>query len=99
MNAKEKQQQANALLEVYGSLLTNKQQAIMKDKYQYDLSLQEISEHYRISRAAALDAIKVASKKMEAYENKLHLLKKREAVLKLVKDEKTKKKIKTILKV
>ena len=74
MNAKEKATRMNMLLDAYGALLTSTQQKIMNDKYRYDLSLQEISEHFYISRAAALDAIKVASKKLEDYEKRLHFI-------------------------
>ncbi|MCQ2792457.1 MAG: hypothetical protein MJ208_02925 [Bacilli bacterium] len=97
MNVKEKVTYMNLLLETYGSLLTTTQQKIMVDKYQYDLSLQEISEQYSITRSAALDAIKVASKKLENYEKKLNLIKKKEKILKIVKDKKLRKEIKTIL--
>lgn len=97
MNANEKQQRANKLLEVYGALLTKKQQAIMKDKYVYDLSLQEIAAHFKITRAAALDALNTAMKKLEEYESKLSLIKKKAKILKLIKDTNTKKKINELL--
>lgn len=86
----------NQLLDAYGALLTPTQQKIMCDKYRYDLSLQEISEHFYISRAAALDAIKVASKKLEEYEKKLHFISKIEVALKEIKDPKLKNKIKRV---
>lgn len=94
MNAKEKATHMNRLLDAYGALLTPTQQKIMSDKYRCDLSLQEISEHFYISRAAALDAIKVASKKLEEYEKKLHIVAKEDTILKLIKDPNLKKKIK-----
>ncbi|MCQ2794083.1 MAG: hypothetical protein MJ207_01775 [Bacilli bacterium] len=97
MNASEKQQHAILLLETYGSLLTNKQLAIMNDKYKYDLSLQEIAVRHKITRSGALDAIKLATKNLEHYETKLHLIKKKTMVLKLIKDPKVKSKIKEIL--
>lgn len=97
MNINEKMTKMNKLLEVYGSLLTSTQRKIMKDKYQYDLSLQEISEHFHISRAGALDAIKTASNKLIEYENKLHLISKKEKALKLIKDKTLKKQINEIL--
>lgn len=87
----------NLLLDTYGSLLTKKQLDIMKDKYQYDLSLQEISEHYSISRSAALDAIKIATNKLNEYEKKLNLIKKKNEVLNIIKDKKIKDKVKEIL--
>ncbi len=87
----------NLLLDTYGSLLTKKQLDIMKDKYRYDLSLQEISEHYSISRSAALDAIKIATNKLNEYEKKLNLIKKKNEVLNIIKDKKIKDKVKEIL--
>lgn len=96
MNAKEKATHMNRLLDTYGALLTPTQQKIMSDKYRCDLSLQEISEHFYISRAAALDAIKVASKKLEEYEKKLHIVSKENKILNEIKDKKLKAKIKAI---
>ncbi|MCQ2796623.1 MAG: DNA-binding protein [Bacilli bacterium] len=96
MNAKEKAARMNLLLDTYGNLLTPTQQKIMADKYRCDLSLQEISEHFYISRAAALDAIKVASKKLEEYEKKLHFVEKENKIINVVKDKNLKKKIKSI---
>ncbi len=97
MNAKEKATRMNQLLDAYGALLTPTQQKIMYDKYRYDLSLQEISEHFYISRAAALDAIKVASKKLEEYEKKLHFIAKNEKILASIKDKKLREKVKSII--
>lgn len=62
------------MLEFYGRLLTPSQRQIMSDYYLFDLSLSEISENRKISRSAALDAIKRASKKLESYEDKLGLI-------------------------
>ncbi len=97
MNAKEKATYMNRLLETYGSMLTLTQQKIMSDKYQYDLSLKEISDHFSISRSAALDAINVASKKLIECENKLHFIAKKEKALKCIKDKKLREQIKSIL--
>ena len=96
MNAKEKATRMNELLDTYGNLLTPTQQKIMSDKYRCDLSLQEISEHFYISRAAALDAIKVAGKKLEEYEKKLHIVEKKEKIVNIIKDPKLKNKIKEV---
>lgn len=97
MNAKEKLERCNILIETYGSLLTKKQLAIMKDKYEFDLSLQEIATNYHISRSAALDSINVSTKKLEEYETKLQFIKKKEKVLNIIKDSKIKKLVKDIL--
>lgn len=63
------------LLDFYGRLLTDSQREIMSDYYLYDLSLSEISENRAISRSAASDTIRKASKKLELYEEKMGLIK------------------------
>ena len=45
----------NLLLDMYESLLTDKQRTIMQLHYREDLSLAEISEELSISRAGVLD--------------------------------------------
>lgn len=56
------------LLDVYGKLLTNKQLEIMKQYYDEDLSLSEISENLNISRQAVYDTIKKSEKLLYEYE-------------------------------
>lgn len=65
------------LFEVYGELLAEKQKNYVRDYYLYDLSLKEVAEEYNISRASVLDTIKQATKKLEEFEETLHLLEKR----------------------
>ncbi len=65
------------LLEVYESLLTEKQREIMDDYYRYDLSLGEISSSREISRAGAYDTIKKSIDKLEEFEAKLQLVQKK----------------------
>ncbi len=65
----------NSLLDVYGRLLTESQLDVMKDYYQNDLSLSEISELRNISRTAVSDMLKQARQKLENYEEKIGLLK------------------------
>ena len=67
----------NKLYEIYGLLLTEKQQQIFEDYYQYDLSLQEIATNYNVSRSAVLDALQKSVSKLEEYESKLHFLDKK----------------------
>ena len=52
----------------------------IKSYYLYDLSLSEIAEENGISRASVLDTLNQANKKLEEYENALHLLVKREKI-------------------
>lgn len=63
----------NKLISTYGNLLTDTQRDILQDYYEYNLSLQEISENRNISRAAVSDAIKKAEQKLEKYEKELGL--------------------------
>lgn len=70
-------ERAVCLLEAYEGLLTEKQRDIMDDYYRYDLSLSEIAENRSISRAGAYDAIQKSLEKLEEYEAKLGLIKKK----------------------
>ena len=67
----------NELYDLYGSLLTKKQQEIIELYYCDDLSLSEISEQYNISRNAVYDCLKKGIKQLEKYEKELSLLEKR----------------------
>ena len=61
------------LLQIYGELLTNKQQEVASLYYDYDLSLAEISENLGISRQAVLDSLHNACDSLRYYEEKLNI--------------------------
>ena len=62
------------LLDVYGSLLNEKQYRIAVDYYNEDLSLSEISENEGMTRQAAHDTLKRTAQLLHSYEEKLNYL-------------------------
>lgn len=74
----------NDLFEKYGSLLTEAQRQVMREYYEYDLSLSEIAENLSVSRTAVSDALKKSVAKLENFEGRLHLLKKDQDILDLI---------------
>lgn len=62
------------LYDFYGELLNEHQRKIFEDFVFNDLSLGEIAEEQDISRQAVHDLVKRSTKKLEEYENKLHLM-------------------------
>jgi predicted DNA-binding protein YlxM (UPF0122 family) len=66
----------NNLFDLYGCLLTEKEQVTFKDYYQEDLSLSEIAEENKVSRAAVQKTVKNVLEKLNYYEEKLHLFNK-----------------------
>lgn len=91
------------LLEIYGKLLTEKQNEYMEYYYNEDLSLSEIADNDGITRQAVREIIVKSKNKLEEYENKLQLMKKRKQISekiqemkKDIEDEKTKEKLQEI---
>ena len=64
----------SVLYDIYGGLLTDKQQKCMELHFYNDLSLSEIADEYGVSRQAIYDLIKRAGQILERYENRLKLL-------------------------
>ena len=62
------------LYDIYGGLLTDKQQNCMEMHFYNDLSLSEIADEYGVSRQAIYDLIKRAGQILERYEDRLKLL-------------------------
>ena len=64
------------LYDFYGELLTEHQRNVYEDFVLNDLSLGEIAAEEGISRQGVHDLVKRCSKKLQSYENKLHLVEK-----------------------
>ena len=64
----------NDLFDLYGSLLTKKEQEIFKLYYEEDLSLSEISENLHISRSAISKTLKTGENKLISFEEKIKKL-------------------------
>ncbi len=66
----------NNLYDIYGELLTEKEQEVFHDYYQEDLSLAEIADNKKVSRSAVQKMIKIVLEKLNYYEEKLSVYKK-----------------------
>ena len=69
-----KTERLNQLYELYGVLLTDKQQAYFVAYYQNDFSLAEIASEFGVSRNAVFDQLNTAIQHLQNYEEKLKLL-------------------------
>lgn len=70
------------LLDIYGKLLTQKQQRLCDMYYNQDYSLAEIAEIEETTRQAARDGISKAKQKLRHFEQCLGMCDKRERTLK-----------------
>ena len=68
------------LLEIYGNLLTEKQNEFMNYYYNKDLSLSEIADNENITRQAVRTILVKSKKKLEEYEEKLEFARKQENI-------------------
>ena len=75
----EKHVRLGLLLDIYGELLTERQQSILFQSVNEDCSLAEIAEG--VSRQAVRDAIMKAADNLEGYENRLKLMERRMALM------------------
>ena len=62
------------LYDIYGELLTKKQQEIFEEYYLYNLSLREIAENKEISYQAVRDSIKSSENTLLNFEKVTHTL-------------------------
>ena len=72
----EKNVKISMLNEIYGKLLTQKQNEIIEDYYNNDLTLSEIAQNNKITRQAVRDILKKGENKLLEYEEKLKYMKK-----------------------
>ena len=72
----EKNVKISILLQIYGNLLTEKQNTVLDDYYNNDLSLSEIAENNNITRQAVRDNIKKWEQKLFEFEEKLRIMEK-----------------------
>lgn len=63
--------QITILYDIYGKLLTEKQQAIFEEYYIYNLSLREIAQNKKISYQAVRDSIKNSQESLKKFEKVL----------------------------
>ena len=90
----------NDLFDIYGELLTDKQQLYFKDYYFDNLSYGEIAEKYNISRNASFKQLKNAVDKLNELESILHVYKNNKAIRELIskeKDENIKKELEKLI--
>ena len=86
----------NNLFDLYGELLTLKQQKYFIDYYFNNLSYGEISDKYSISRNAVYHQLKLIEKKLTFYEEKLKLYSKKlqvNDIIELVNDKSIRRKL------
>ena len=70
----------NTLYDLYGELVTEKQNWYFEEYYFNNLSYGEISEKYHTSRNAIFKQLKNIEEKLEEYEEKLKLLYKKNRI-------------------
>lgn len=100
----EKNIEISMLLDIYGELLTSKQQDVLDLYYNQDLSLAEIAEEAGITRQGARKILVDGEKKLLEVESKLKILHKRiknnkiiEELIKETEDVNFKEKLKKLL--
>ena len=74
----------NDLYDLYGDLLTDKQKEYFEDYYFNNLSFSEMAENYDVSRNAIFKQIHIVTDKLQEYEDKLHLLSKKNKLIEII---------------
>jgi predicted DNA-binding protein YlxM (UPF0122 family) len=76
----EKNIEFTILYDIYGKLLTDKQQQIFELYYLSDLSLREVAQNLNISYQAVRDSIKTSENMLFNFESKVGMLKLKEKI-------------------
>lgn len=74
----------NELYDLYGDLLTDKQREYFEEYYFNNLSYAEMAEDFDVSRNAIFKQLHITTDKLEEYECKLGLLKKKKKLLEII---------------
>ena len=96
----DKQDKLILLFDYYGDLLSESQKNYFESYYFDNLSLSEIGENYNVSRNAVSKDLKLASEKLNNYEDKLKIISRDDKLRKLaskIEDNILKEKIMNIL--
>ena len=96
----DKQDKLILLFDYYGDLLSDSQKNYFESYYFDNLSLAEIGENYNVSRNAVSKDLKLASEKLNNYEEKLKIIARDDKLRKLaskIEDNKLKEEIMNIL--
>ena len=96
----DKQDKLILLFDYYGDLLSESQKNYFESYYFDNLSLSEIGENYNVSRNAVSKDLKLASEKLNNYEDKLKIISRDDKLRKLaskIEDKDLKEKIMNIL--
>lgn len=83
----EKQIYLNLLYDYYKDLFTDKQKEYFESYYCNNYSLAEIAENYQISRNAVHNQLKIVETRLIELEKILGMMKKKEEIIKLLKDK------------
>ena len=96
----DKQDKLILLFDYYGDLLSDSQKNYFESYYFDNLSLSEIGENYNVSRNAVSKDLKLASEKLNNYEEKLKIISRDDKLRKLaskIEDNDLKEKIMNII--
>ena len=96
----DKQDKLILLFDYYGDLLSESQRNYFESYYFDNLSLSEIGENYNVSRNAVSKDLKLATEKLNNFEDKLKIISRDDKLRKVaskIEDEKIKEEIMNIL--